>query len=99
MPEILVTIVVLQTTTSGSYDRREFPGVTVNTQAPDHLVLKGLVDGLQRYKIDLDPKQTDMFIQGSTGASLDNYIQNGSKIILMPKFIAPPVKFPDPPSL
>lgn len=97
MPEILVTVVVLQSTAAGVYNRQEIKGVTVNTQAPDHLVLQGIISGLQRYNINLDMRQVDMFIQGPSGSSLDTYVQNGSKIIIMPRYIAPPVTFPPPP--
>ena len=98
MTDIVVTVVVLLPNATGAYERREFQGVTVNIQAPDTLVLKGLIDGLQYYKINLDVNQVDMFLQGPTGSPLINYVQSGSRLIIMPRFIAPPVRFPPQPS-
>lgn len=95
MSEVIVTIVILIPTSAGGYERRDIPGVAINTQAPANLVLQGIINGLQQqYGIHLDINQIDMAIQGPDGSSLNNYIQNGSKIIIMPKYIAPPVRFP-----
>lgn len=96
MPEVLVTVVVLQSSGQGAYKQLEIPGVAVDTQAPDRLILQGILQGLKEYDIDLDINQVDMYVQGPSGSSLDNYIRTGSKIIIMPRYIAPPVKFPKP---
>ncbi|CAG0967601.1 hypothetical protein ANAEL_00997 [Anaerolineales bacterium] len=98
MPEIQVTVIVLRPNNSGGYDESKFPGVTINTQAPDTLVLQEIIRNLKGFKIDLDINNVEMFLQGPSGSALDHYTQNGSRIIIMPKYIAPPVKFPQAPA-
>ena len=96
MPEVTVTVVLLQSSGGGAFSQQEIKGVIVNTQAPNGLILQGILQGLKaRFNISLDANQVDMYIQGPSGSSLDNYLQDGSKIIVMPRYIAPPVVFPN----
>ena len=94
MAEVTVTILLLLPSSNGGYDQKEFRGVVVNTDASVKRILQEISSALPKY--NLNPAETDMMVRAPDGSTLSSVnIQEGSKIVLMPRFTGKAVKFPD----
>lgn len=92
MAEVTVTIVLLRPREDGGYDTEEFPDVIVNTQASVRRITQEIAKELAEYNLAAD--DLEMMVRAPDGSTLSNVsIQEGSKIVLMPRFTGKAVKF------
>jgi hypothetical protein len=84
MPDIDVSVIFMIPKGRNTYQKMEFPNVTINSSAPVNKLIPALVNAFPEAGFDGD---AELLVQAPDGSPLTNMrLEQGCRLVLFPKY-------------